>query len=226
MSTSHEARRISESRSGGDFGIPKWDFFLPADATAFVGGNLAVGLGPFPAPFRRASLPLVGGWRTFMVADKSQREPVGMRDTATRPAAANFYQPLIFEFIDRIGHIFAGHAVRHELRMGHDKLAVFQGGVRRVLDDDAEEGAAGVRTQGRKGRGFQQLNGQPLPAKTAVIRRARRSGMLAHHRPRLSLTGSALVARVEFNHQPLARVVGRYPSALHSLLRELRSCRA
>jgi hypothetical protein len=117
-----------------------------------------------------------------MVTDKSQREPVGMRDTAARPAAANFYQPLIFELIDCIGHIFAGHAVRHELRMGHDKLAVFQGGVRRVLDDDAEEGAAGIRTQCREGRRFQQLNGEPLPAKATVIRPARRSGMRAHHR--------------------------------------------
>ncbi|MBB4524615.1 UNVERIFIED_ORG: hypothetical protein M2435_004611 [Rhizobium sophorae] len=210
----------------GNFGIPKWDFFLPADAPAFVGGNLAVGLGPFPAPFRRASLPLVGGWRTFMVTDKSQREPVGMRDTTARPAAANFYQPLIFELIDCIGHIFAGHAVRHELRMGHDKLAVFQGGVRRMLDDDAEEGAAGIRTQCREGGRFQQLNGESLPAKATVIRPSRRSGMLAHHRPRLSLTGSAFVARVEFRHQPLARVVDRYPPALRSLLRELRSCSA
>ncbi|CAK05959.1 hypothetical protein RL0466 [Rhizobium johnstonii 3841] len=161
-----------------------------------------------------------------MVTDKSQREPVGMRDTTARPAAANFYQPLIFELIDRIGHIFAGHAVGHELRVGHDQLAVFQGSVGRVLDDDAEEGAAGVRTQGREGRRFQQLNGEPLPAKATVIRRARRSSMLAHHRPRLSLTGSAFVARVEFRHQPLARVVGRYPPALRSLLRKLRSCSA
>ncbi|WP_246289428.1 hypothetical protein [Rhizobium indigoferae] len=58
--TAHEARRISESRSGG-IRDSEVGFFLPADAPAFVGGNLAVGLGPFPAPFRRASLPLVGG---------------------------------------------------------------------------------------------------------------------------------------------------------------------
>ncbi|UTS91790.1 hypothetical protein NE851_12295 [Rhizobium anhuiense bv. trifolii] len=44
-------------------------FFLPADATAFVSGNLAVGLGPFPASFGRASLPLVGGRRAFMITD-------------------------------------------------------------------------------------------------------------------------------------------------------------
>ncbi|MCH4548379.1 hypothetical protein MK632_21815 [Rhizobium changzhiense] len=196
-----------------DFGIPKWDFFLPADATAFVGGKLAVGLGPFPASFRRAPFPLIRRWRTLVITDKGQRESVGMRDTAARPAAANFYQPLIFELIDRIGHIFAGHAVRHELRMGHDQLAVFQGGVGRVLDDDAEEGAAGIRTQCGEGRGFQQLNRQSLPAKATVVApaffRSGRSSMLAHHRPRLARIGSALVTRVEFRHQPLAPVASR-----------------
>lgn len=82
-----------------------------------------------------------------MVTDKSQREEVRMRNTAARPAAANLDEALIFQLVEGIGHIFAGDAVGDELRVSHDKPAIFQGGVRGVLDDDAEKGAAGIRAQ-------------------------------------------------------------------------------
>ncbi len=82
-----------------------------------------------------------------MVTDKRQREDIRMRDTAARPAAANLDETLIVQFVEGIGHIFAGDAVGDELRVGHDKPAICQGGVRGVLDDDAEEGAAGIGAQ-------------------------------------------------------------------------------
>ena len=82
-----------------------------------------------------------------MVTDKGQREEVRMRDTAARPTAANLDEALIVQLVEGIGHIFAGDAVRDELRMGDDKPAICQGRVGGVLDDDAEEGAAGIRAQ-------------------------------------------------------------------------------
>nr|WP_245278000.1 hypothetical protein [Rhizobium leguminosarum] len=144
-----------------------------------------------------------------MITDKCQREPVGMRDPAAGPAAANFYESLIFQLVQSISDIFAGDAVGHELGMGHDQLAVLKCCVGGVLDDDAKEGAAGIGAQCRESRRFQQLDRQPLPAKAAVIAAAGRRGMFAHHRPRLSGTGAAFVSRVEFHHQPLPPVAGR-----------------